>query len=92
MTNPDMDALPEYREFMEQIGEITASVAQVITSSASREGRMVESADFLAGAMALNAASIKLANLGGDAMLLEHARLMRGVADEIEAAAGTSNV
>ncbi len=74
MSDHDYKQSPEYAEFL----------AQLVAVTASREGRPIEQADYLQGAFGLVAASLRVANIGGESVVREHARIMRDMATTLE--------
>lgn len=73
-------------EFDAQLRDIAGSVAELVASRASREGRPIDQGDYVRGAMGLVGSAYNLAKLGGEDALRGYVELLRGHADTVEGA------
>lgn len=75
---------PEQIEFDAQLRDIAGSVAELVASKASREGRPIDQGDFVRGAMGLVGSAYCLAKLGGHEALRGYVELLRKHADAVD--------
>ncbi len=78
------DLPPEDQEWIAALGDMAGTVAQLVASRASREGRPIDHGDYVSAAMGVVGSAYELAKLGGDDALRAYARMVRSHAEAVE--------
>ena len=85
MTEP---RTPATDEWLLAVLDMAGTVAQLVASGASREGREIDHADYLGAAMGIVGSAYELAKLGGEDAVRAYADQVRKHADVVEQALG----
>lgn len=78
------DLPPEDREWVATVVDMAGTVAQLVASRASREGRPIDHGDYVSAAMGVVSSAYELAKLGGPEGVQDYVRLLRSHADAVE--------
>jgi hypothetical protein len=78
------DLPPEDQEWIAALADMAGTVAQLVASKASREGRPIDHGDYLNAAGGVLGTAYELAKLGGQDALRAYARLVRSHAEAVE--------
>lgn len=79
---------PATDEWLAAVFDMAGTVAQLVDSGASREGREIDHGDYLRAAMGLVGSAYELAKLGGEDAVRAYADQVRKHADAVERAVG----